>query len=126
MSARIEELISQMTLEEKVSILAGADAWHTVAVDRLGIPAMKVSDGPVGARGVGRWGGPTSACFPAGVALAALIRGGHAVARDGRSDGGGLRRSPATRRDGRGWTDRSDEHGPQRGGDGGVRRLDAG
>jgi beta-glucosidase len=68
---KIESLIAQMTLEEKVSMLAGADFWHTVPVKRLGIPAMKVTDGPVGARGAGFSDGPASACFPAGVALAA-------------------------------------------------------
>jgi beta-glucosidase len=67
----IESLIDQMTLEEKISMLAGADWWHTVPVKRMGIPAMKVTDGPVGARGAGFSAGPTSACFPAGVALAA-------------------------------------------------------
>jgi beta-glucosidase len=68
---KIESLIAQMTLEEKISMLAGADFWHTVPIERLGIPAMKVTDGPVGARGASLAGGPTSACFPAGVALAA-------------------------------------------------------
>jgi beta-glucosidase len=71
MEERIEHLLAQMTLEEKVSILAGADHWRTVPVERLGIPAIKVTDGPVGARGSKARGGPTSACFPAGVALAA-------------------------------------------------------
>jgi beta-glucosidase len=60
-----------MTLEEKVSLLAGADNWTTVPIERLGIPAIKVTDGPNGARGARSIGGPTSACFPAGVALAA-------------------------------------------------------
>jgi beta-glucosidase len=71
MEERIEHLLAQMTLEEKVSMLAGADHWCTVPVERLGIPAMKVTDGPVGARGNKTRGGPSSACFPAGVALAA-------------------------------------------------------
>jgi len=69
--SKIESLIAQMTLEEKISMLAGADFWHTVPIERLGIPAIKVTDGPVGARGAGFAAGPTSACFPAGVALAA-------------------------------------------------------
>ncbi len=69
--ANIEELIQQMTLEEKISLLAGADLWHTVAVPRLGIPQIKVTDGPNGARGA--WGnlGPTSDLFPVGIALGA-------------------------------------------------------
>ena len=39
-----------MTLEEKCSLLSGADFWHTKAVERLGIPAMMMSDGPHGLR----------------------------------------------------------------------------
>ena len=71
MEEKIERLLAQMTLEEKVSMLAGVDHWRTVPVERLDIPAIKVTDGPVGARGSKARGGPTSACFPAGVALAA-------------------------------------------------------
>jgi beta-glucosidase len=68
---KIQSLIAQMTLEEKVALLAGADLWHTVPIERLGIPVMKVTDGPNGARGAEGSSAPTSACFPAGVALAA-------------------------------------------------------
>ena len=68
---RIEDLLSQMTLDEKISMLAGADLWHSVAVPRLGIPQFKVTDGPNGARGA--WGsmGPESVCTPVGIALGA-------------------------------------------------------
>ena len=44
------ELVAQMTLEEKASLLSGADFWHTRSVDRLGIRAVMVSDGPHGLR----------------------------------------------------------------------------
>ena len=70
MEKRIEELLKQMTLEEKVSMLAGSDAWHTQSVERLGIPAIKMTDGPHGARGTIARGGPSSACFPVGTAMA--------------------------------------------------------
>lgn len=46
----IEKLISEMTLEEKASLLSGEDFWHTKSLDRLGIPAVMVSDGPHGLR----------------------------------------------------------------------------
>ena len=39
---RIESLIKDLTLEEKVSILSGSSAWHTTAVPRLGIPRIKI------------------------------------------------------------------------------------
>ncbi len=71
MEEKIEALLKQMTLEEKVSMLAGADLWRTVAVPRLGIPFIKTSDGPFGSRGDDEASGPTSACFPGGAALAA-------------------------------------------------------
>ena len=43
-------LISKMTLEEKASLMSGADFWHTKAVERLGIAAMMLTDGPHGLR----------------------------------------------------------------------------
>ncbi len=71
MEEKINELLAQMTLEEKVSLLAGKDMWTTVPIERLGIPQMKVSDGPNGARGADMGGDITSACFPVGIALGA-------------------------------------------------------
>jgi beta-glucosidase len=68
---RAEQLLQQLSLEEKVTLVAGVDFWHTPSVPRLGIPALKVTDGPNGARGEDWTGGPSSACFPCGVALAA-------------------------------------------------------
>ena len=46
----IKALISQMTLEEKAGLCSGLDFWHTKPVERLGIPAVMVSDGPHGLR----------------------------------------------------------------------------
>lgn len=71
MEEKINELLTQMTLEEKVALLAGKDMWTTVPIERLGIPQMKVSDGPNGARGADLGGDITSACFPVGIALGA-------------------------------------------------------
>ena len=45
-----KELIREMTLEEKCSMLSGSDFWHTQPIERLGIPAVMVSDGPHGLR----------------------------------------------------------------------------
>lgn len=39
----IDELVKNLTLEEKVSLLAGADIWHTQEIARLGIGAIKAS-----------------------------------------------------------------------------------
>jgi len=69
--SRINDLLAQMTLNEKISMLAGADLWHSVGVPRLGIPQFKVTDGPNGARGA--WGdmGPQSVATPVGIAMGA-------------------------------------------------------
>jgi beta-glucosidase len=91
---RIESLLDEMTLEEKVSVLAGASNWYTAPIERLGIPAIKVTDGPNGARGAGAFaGGVTSACFPVGIALAAtwnldlVYRVGQALAEEAGAKG---------------------------------------
>src|SRR3954453_11680529 len=90
---RIEQLLAAMTLQEKVAMSAGSDVWHTVGVPRLGIPRIKVSDGPSGARGETYAGGSTSASFPCGTAIGAtwdvelVGRIGSALAEQARSKG---------------------------------------
>lgn len=69
----IKALIAEMTLEEKVSLLSGANAWSTVAVPRLGIPSVNLSDGPHGLRrcdGLGWNESVPATCFPPAVLLA--------------------------------------------------------
>ncbi|KAL4815733.1 glycoside hydrolase superfamily [Aspergillus spinulosporus] len=63
-------ILPQLTLEEKVKLLAGADMWRTNAIPRLGISQMKCSDGPVGVRGGQFTDGVTAASLPSGVSLA--------------------------------------------------------
>lgn len=70
MGTDIDALLAQLSLEEKVALCAGKSTWITTPVPRLGIPAMKLSDGPNAARG-DAVSGATAACFPVGVALAA-------------------------------------------------------
>ncbi|MDC0406359.1 glycoside hydrolase family 3 C-terminal domain-containing protein [Gammaproteobacteria bacterium] len=64
----IKQLIKDLTLEEKVELLSGFDAWHTNKIDRLGIPSIKMSDGPNGVRGDGN-SGKSSACFPCAISI---------------------------------------------------------
>jgi beta-glucosidase len=74
MNRDIDGLVKRMTLEEKVSILAGTDLWHLRGIKRLGIPAIKVTDGPYGARTISDEDpGRTiyATCFPTGTAMAA-------------------------------------------------------
>ena len=75
---RIKEIVAQMTLEEKAAMCSGADFWHTEAVERLGIPASMVSDGPHGLRKQDQEGDHLgvnesikAVCFPAGCGTAA-------------------------------------------------------
>ena len=60
---RIDDLISKMTLEEKIDMIGGT-GFGTKPNTRLGIPELKMTDGPVGVR----WG--TSTAFPAAIMLA--------------------------------------------------------
>ncbi len=46
----IEHLMSQLTLEEKASLLSGSSFWYTQPVERLGLPKLMLSDGPHGLR----------------------------------------------------------------------------
>ena len=50
MERNIKEIVSQMTLEEKAGMCSGKDYWNLKGVERLGIPTVKVSDGPNGLR----------------------------------------------------------------------------
>lgn len=47
---RAERLLAQMTMEEKLQIIHGTGLFHTGAVERLGIPEVYMSDGPMGVR----------------------------------------------------------------------------
>lgn len=85
---RVADTLSQLTLEEKIDMIAGVDGFYTRNIDRLGIPRLKMSDGPTGVRNYG----PTTA-YPCGTALASSFdtelatKFGDAVGRDGRARG---------------------------------------
>ena len=66
---QIDALVDSLTLDEQVSLLAGSDFWHTTPIERVGIPAVRVTDGPAGARGTS-WDGPESVNVPCSTALA--------------------------------------------------------
>ncbi|MGO4500783.1 glycoside hydrolase family 3 C-terminal domain-containing protein [Paenibacillus sp. 2RAB27] len=46
----IDHIIRKLTVEEKISLLAGASFWTTQAIERLGIPSVTLTDGPHGLR----------------------------------------------------------------------------
>jgi len=65
--SRVSDLLARMTLEEKVSLLAGSgreNGFNTRAIERLGIPELKMTDGPQGVR----W--ESAVAFPSGIAMA--------------------------------------------------------
>lgn len=68
-SERTEDLISRMTLEEKIDLLAGYNDFYLHPCARLGIPAFRMADGPLGVASWGLWGRATA--FPAALSVAA-------------------------------------------------------
>lgn len=77
--AEIDKLISQMTLEEKIGMLHGNSMFANSGVKRLGIPELKMADGPLGVReeisrdnwAPAGWTNDFATYYPAGGALAA-------------------------------------------------------
>ena len=74
---KYEEIINKMTLEEKASLCVGKDYWNSENIERLGIPSIKMSDGPHGLRvqkengdnlGVNK--SEVAICFPSSATIA--------------------------------------------------------
>ncbi len=74
---RIEEILSQMTLEQKCALLSGETPFTTQAFENLGVPSLSFSDGPhgmrhqgEGANHLGIGGSDPATCFPTAVTVA--------------------------------------------------------
>lgn len=74
---KAHDLVAQMTLEEKASLVAGLDFWHTAPIERLGLPSVMVTDGPNGLRKQGEAAdhlglndSVPATCFPTAAATA--------------------------------------------------------
>jgi beta-glucosidase len=86
--ARVEALLSKMSLEEKVDYIGGTDWFFVRAVPRLKLPSFRMADGPFGVRSA-----TPSTAFAAGIALAAswdaslAARVGTELGRDSRARG---------------------------------------
>lgn len=85
---RVQDLLSRMTLDEKLDYIGGVDAFYIRDIPRLGLPRIKMSDGPVGLRNDGN-----ATAYPAGVLTAAtwdvnlVARLGKALGQDARARG---------------------------------------
>ncbi len=90
-----DRVLDTLTLQEKASLTSGADFWHTTAIDRVGVPAIMMTDGPHGVRkqvvegGAAEVGDSAPAtCFPPAVTLAStwdpelMRRVGEALGRE--------------------------------------------
>jgi len=86
--ARVDSLLKQLTLEEKIDLIGGVDNMYIRAIPHIGLPSLKMSDGPVGVRNYG----PATTVF-GGIALAATWdpemahRIGAAIGQDARARG---------------------------------------
>ncbi len=86
--AQAHQLLSRLTLEQKIQLIGGVDSMFTYAEPNIGLPRLKMSDASVGVR---TWG-PTTA-YAGGVALAATWdpafarKLGEALGRDARARG---------------------------------------
>ncbi len=85
---RVNSLLSQMTLEEKIDYIGGLNDFYIRAIPRLKIPALRMSDGPLGVHDYG-----LTTAYPAGIALAAsfdqdlAFRFGSSMGKDARARG---------------------------------------
>lgn len=85
---RVDSILGRMTIEEKIEILGGVDGFFIRGFPHLGVPRMKMADGPLGVRNFG----PATA-FAGGIALAATwnpelaSRVGTEIGRDARAKG---------------------------------------
>ena len=93
---RVEDALSRMTLEEKVSLMAGQkDGFQTAAIERLGIPSIRFADGPQGVRNKTK-----STFYPCGMSLASTWnpelaeKMGKGLALDARARGIGVMLGP--------------------------------
>lgn len=107
--AKVEAVLAQLTLEEKVALLHGSALFYSAGVPRLGIEEMAYTDGPLGVReevsrdswAAAGWTNDEATYFPSGTALAAtwnperVRECGAAMGREARARGKDILLAPA-------------------------------
>ena len=92
-----EELVSQMTLDEKIGMIGAERSFYLRGVERLGIPAIRIADGPQGVRN-----NTKSTLYPCGILTAATwnrdlaYRMGEGLGRDAKARGVSIMLGPGT------------------------------
>ncbi|KAL3478320.1 glycoside hydrolase superfamily [Aspergillus californicus] len=71
--ADVEAILASLTLEQKISLLAGSSFHSTTAIPQKNVPSIKTADGPNGVRAPATGSDIRSACFPAACSLAATF-----------------------------------------------------
>ena len=51
--ARVDALLKQLSLDEKIDLIGGSDDFYIRQIKHIGLPALKMSDGPIGVRNYG-------------------------------------------------------------------------
>jgi beta-glucosidase len=93
---RVEDIFARLTLDEKISLLGGDRDFYIRPIPRLGLPEVKMSDGPLGVRNYG-----AAPAYPGTVGLAAswdtTLAGafGASVGSDARARGVNIMLGPA-------------------------------
>lgn len=93
---RVEAILSKMTLDQKIDMLGGEDDFYIRAYPELGLPRLRMADGPIGVR----HGGPATT-MAGGISLAAswdpalAAEEGKEIARDARAKGVNFMLGPA-------------------------------
>jgi beta-glucosidase len=93
--SRVDALVAQMTLDEKIDLIGGVDGFYLRGVPRLNVPRMKMADGPFGVNLTHHWKPPSNhaTAVAGGIALASswnpelAERVGAEIGRDARARG---------------------------------------